>query len=255
MVLLVKTAILHGITRPQIMPTWQRYPTSTEMTCPYMHLRLGVPWYQDFKLQLIEQAGKCDWLIVDDYAIDWRWEQTLRNQVNKIMVIDGLADRKHDCEIWLDPVPKATNSNSQHLAPASCRFLLGTDFVPLRPEFIQWRSCALEHRKNMTRIKRVLITLGGSDPDNITGVVLQQLAQVTLPDNHEIDVILGSNFPYVEEIKKQIECMPVKTNLVVYVDNMAEYMTRADLAIGAGGVTVWERCCLGLPSIYSYHSR
>ncbi len=211
---------------------------------------LGTSWQRD-----AEETGEvlkresCDWLIVDHYAIDWRWESELRSLTEKIMVIDDLANRKHDCDVLLDSVCGREPEQYRDLVPTACRLLLGSKFVLLRPEFAEWRSAALQRREKTTVIRRLLVTLGGMDSDNFTGAVLDQLAEAELSADMEVDVVLGAGFARVEKVKDQAGNMSVETNISSAVDNMAERMANADLAISGSGVSVWERCCLGLPGI------
>ena len=211
---------------------------------------LGMSWERDAE-ETAEVLGKipCDWLVVDHYALDQRWESALRSVAGRIMVIDDLADRRHDCDVLLDSVCGRKPMHYQGLVPNTCRFLLGSDYVLLRPEFAEWRPVALQRRKEGRLVQRFFVTLGGVDSANLTGVVLEQLAKADLPTSSEIDVVLGAGFARGNEIKTQAEDMPVRTSVSVAVDNMAERMTYADLAICGGGVGALECCCMGLPAI------
>jgi len=197
----------------------------------------------------IRQTGPCDWLIVDHYSLDHQWEATMRPHAKKIMVIDDLANRQHDCDLLLDYLCTRRPEHYRPLTPPACRLLLGAAFTPLRPEFAELRTATLARREKTTEVGGLLITFGGADPDNLTGAVLRQLATAALPDGIAVDVILGAAFTRREEIEKAAAALPTPTAVSVAVGDMAERISRADLAIGAGGVTVWERCCLGLPSI------
>ena len=91
--------------------------------------------------------------------------------------------------------------------------------------------------------------MGGVDPDNVTGRVLEILKSCNLPRKILITVVIGETAPNVENVKKIASAISYKTEVKVNVANMAELMAHADVAIGAAGATTWERCCLGLPSI------
>ena len=190
-----------------------------------------------------------DWLIVDHYAIDIVWEKTLRSYCKKLMVIDDLGDREHLADLLLDQNYGSTVEKYKKLVPKDCKILAGTTFALLRPEFSLWRDYSLERRKHNFAINNILITLGGVDPDNYTGRILQQLASVEMNPRVEIIVVMGSTAPHLKSVQHQAADMLVKTTVKVNVSNMAELMSNADLAIGAAGATTWERCCLGLPTI------
>ncbi len=187
-----------------------------------------------------------DWLIVDHYALDQRWETMLKRYYKKLMVIDDLADRSHQCDMLLDQTYGRNIDDYKNLIPERCQLLLGSQFALIRPEFARWREYSLKRRNN-PKIKKLLITMGGVDPCNVTGQILTILADCDLPENLEITVIMGETAPHLENIKALTDSM--NYHLLINVDNMAEIMANSDLAIGAAGATTWERCCLGLPSL------
>ncbi len=210
---------------------------------------LGVSQQQDAEqckpvLELISP----DWMIVDHYAIDYHWHNTLKSNYKKLMVIDDLADRRHECDLLLDQTFAREQKDYQMLVPEGCQFLLGSQFALLRSEFAQWREFSLQ-RRNKSELKKLLITMGGVDSENVTWQVLDALAGSELPMDLTITVIMGVTAPNLDSVKQIAENMPCKTEVKVDVTNMAELMANADIAIGAVGATTWERCALGLPTI------
>lgn len=211
---------------------------------------LGCDWQIDFEqTQAQIQDLKCDWLVVDHYALDNRWEAQARTFAKQIMVIDDLADRSHDCELLLEQNLGRKPEDYQNYVPKQCQLLIGPQYVLLRPEFAKWRAYSLERRKNNPQLKTLLISLGGSDSDNITGQVLTALEKSNLPKYVNIQVIMGAAATHIESVKQQVHALPWQTEVLVNVNNMAELMANADLAIGAAGSSSWERCCLGLPTL------
>lgn len=211
---------------------------------------LGVSWQQDAEESMLAIGDSVpDWLIVDHYAIDERWHNKLREKVGKIMVIDDLADRCLDCDILLDQTYGRQVEDYLKVVPPVCQMLLGTRYALLRPEFSQLRPMAVTKRKLFNGIKRILIAMGGMDPENVTATVLEGLTRVDWKEKPVIDVVLGGNAPYLEYVVKMVK----KSNLEIFVStdvsDMADRMLAADMAIGAGGATSWERCCMGLPSL------
>ena len=189
-----------------------------------------------------------DWLIVDHYAIDYRWQIKLKNHYKNLMVIDDLADRQHECDLLLDQTFGRSEDDYNKLVPDNCSLLLGAQYALLRPEFSKWRKYSLQRRAT-PELKNILINMGGIDGDNVTGQVLHILKTCVLPEKLTVTIILGATNPNIESVKKLAMAMSIKTEVKVSVSNMAELMAKADLAIGAAGSTTWERCCLGLPSI------
>ena len=222
---------------------------SPEREIPYGRQWLGSTQQQDAEqCQLILEKIKPDWLIVDHYAIDHTWQALLKKSYKKLMVIDDLADRKHICDVLLDQTYGRNKENYTRLVPKCCQMLLGSQYALLRPEFAQWRDYSLKRRAK-PELKKILVTMGGVDPDNVTGQVLNALKNCKLPQGLEITVVMGQTAPNITAVQKQAKEMPYKTQMKINVNNMAELMANADLAIGAAGATTWERCCLGVPTL------
>ncbi len=190
-----------------------------------------------------------DWLIVDHYGIDATWEQQARTYAKRILVVDDLADRRHDCAVLLDQNLGQTDEMYHHLTPPEATLLTGAQYALLRPEFAHYRKRSLNARKNNTPIDHILVTMGGVDKDNVTAEVLSALEKSALRDETRITIVLGKKAPWLSHVKTQVVQSRMKVEVLSGVNNMAELMSQADLAIGAAGSTSWERCCLGLPSI------
>lgn len=210
---------------------------------------LGVPSEEDASQTLRAFTPlEPDWLVVDHYALDAKWERAVAGAVRNIMAIDDLANRVHECELLLDQNLGRIYSDYDGLVPEHSKRLIGPGYALLRPEFAQLRERSLERRAK-PELKRILISLGGVDRTNVTGQVLSALAEMALPADVHVDVIMGAAAPYLGEIKQQAERLPFNATVSVNVTDMAERMCLADLSIGAAGGTSWERCCLGVPSI------
>lgn len=189
-----------------------------------------------------------DWLVVDHYALDFRWEEELASHCGQVMVIDDLVDRPHTCDMVLDQTFGRHADDYRPLVPENCTLLCGSNYSLLRPEFASLRPYSLQ-RRVQPKLKHLLITMGGVDKDNVTVQVLNALRACTLPPDCEITVVMGATAPWLAEVPQLAQTMPWPTTVRVGVDNMAQLMADSDLAIGAAGATSWERCCLGLPSI------
>ena len=186
-----------------------------------------------------------DWLVVDHYAIDQTWLAAARPHVGRLFVIDDLANRLHDCDMLLDH-----NLNSRgvarydRLVPAHCARLLGPEYALLRDEFVS-------QRKNLSKrdgsVRNVLVFFGGVDPSGETLKTCEALTGLA-GTRFAVKVIAGTANPRHDEIRALCAGHSGFTFLH-RVNNMAELMAEADLAIGAGGTTTWERAYLGLPTI------
>lgn len=214
---------------------------------------LGTGWStdaQDTQQALSTHMGgvPVDWLVVDHYALEARWEEALRPNAKRILVIDDLADRLHACDLLLDQTFGRQAADYIPLVPEGCQILCGSQYALLRPEFAVLREYSLKRRAQPV-LKELLITMGGVDKDNVTGAVLQALQSCSLPEGCRLTVVMGQTAPWLKDVQDLSNTMSRPTRVLVGVDNMAQLMADSDLAIGAAGGTSWERCCLGLPSI------
>jgi UDP-2,4-diacetamido-2,4,6-trideoxy-beta-L-altropyranose hydrolase len=211
---------------------------------------LGRDWETDAEeTSAVLQSEGADLLLVDHYAIDFRWEQRLRGSCPQLMVIDDLADRQHACDVLLDQNVGRSRADYEHLVPAECRILAGPRYALLRPEFAAQRPAALARRAGRAELRHLLVTLGGVDKDNATGTVLDALAACKLPRDCRITVVMGPHAPWIASVKAQAAAMSRPVEVLSGVANMAAIMADSDLAIGAVGGTALERCCLGLPTL------
>lgn len=188
------------------------------------------------------------WIVVDHYALDAQWERIMTKPGRKLMAIDDLADRAHLCEILLDQNLGRLPLNYSSLTSSSCELLMGPSYALLRPEFSMLRTKSLAYRES-PRLRRILITMGGVDANNVTALMLQLLKNIRWPGEAHITVVMGRNSPWLVDVQRLAESMHCPTEVVSDVSDMALRMSLSDLAIGGAGSTSWERCCLGLPSL------
>ena len=208
----------------------------------------GVGWAQDAAETRAVLDDAPDWLVMDHYAFDMRWQRQACPEATRLMVIDDLADRPHTCDMLLDQNLGHGAGDYDGLVPETCTRLVGPRYALLRPEFAAARAGALAARAGRG-LRHLLISLGGVDRVDATSVVLNALRDTPLPRNLCITVIMGRNAPALERVRALARDMPRPTQVEVDVDDMAARMAAADLAIGAAGSTTWERCALGLPAI------
>lgn len=196
----------------------------------------------------ILQELNASYLVADHYGLDIRWERAMRGLCKRLLVIDDLADRPHDCDVLLDQTLGRSPHEYDGLLPIYALRLCGADHALLRNEFRTWRSVSLQRRTTPATLNRLLVTLGGVDKDNFTVKVLDALLHSRIPPACVITVVMGTSAPWTDQVKDKAANMPWHTEVLVNVDNMAELMASCDAAIGAAGSTSWERCCLGLPT-------
>lgn len=207
---------------------------------------LGVSQQQDTEQSISAlNAERPDWLIVDHYGLDADWERRIRPHVGKVMVIDDLANRAHECDVLLDQnYSEQLEQRYKGLVPESCTILNGPKYALLRPEYGFYRTLLQDH---VGKVERIFVFFGGSDANNVTGMALEVLSHPNL-QSVQVDVVVGANNPHLNSIQQQIANRP-NTTLYGPRSHLADLMAKADLALGAGGVSTSERLCLGVPSM------
>ena len=207
---------------------------------------LGTDWHTDAEQALTALRGMHhDCLVVDHYALDARWKQLLRAGCRRLMVIDDLADSPHDCGLLLDQNLVANLYNRyETLLPEKSANLLGPRYALLQPAY------AVLHEQARPRSRypqRVFVFFGGVDLDNLTHTTLTALLQLDL-SNIQVDVVVAEKNPHREALERLVRDVP-NIHLHGLQPTLAPMLLAADLAIGAGGTTNWERLCLGLSTL------
>ncbi|WP_163339201.1 UDP-2,4-diacetamido-2,4,6-trideoxy-beta-L-altropyranose hydrolase [Desulfopila sp. IMCC35008] len=206
---------------------------------------LGVDQVVDAKatMRFLSQ-NKFETLIVDHYALDNRWESAVRPMVDRIMVIDDLANRTHDCDILLDQnYYQDMEQRYRDLVPSCCTKLLGPRFALLRKSFLAMRKTT-EVRSG--QVKRLLLFFGGVDFHNYTTLAINALLSLDVK-GVDVDVVIGRQHPFKKDIYRV--CEEYGFTCHIQTDEIEKLMASADLSIGAGGTVTMERCCLGLPTM------
>lgn len=186
-----------------------------------------------------------NYVIVDHYGLDINWEKHVRNMTERIMVIDDLADREHECHLILDMTYKATKKKYLGLIPHDAIGLFGVKYSLLRDQFKNKKKKRLTY--NEKRIK-IHVFFGGADPENHTSkysnIILENFP------NTEILAVVSGTFEFIYDLEKIKKNYGNRFSWEKQVENMALNMSQCDIALGAPGTTTWERACVGLPSAY-----
>lgn len=184
-------------------------------------------------------------VVLDGYHFDTHYQKSIKLKGYRLLCID---DYGHAAQYCADVILNQNLSADIGLYP-NCSpntiFLLGPSYALLRKEFIRWKNWA---RVIPNVAKKVLITMGGTDKDNFTLKVIHALNRISIPDL-EVTVLLGSTNQHKSEIENTLKSAPFKSQLLVSVDDVAEVMAWADVAIATGGSTSWELAFMGLPSV------
>ena len=186
-----------------------------------------------------------DVLVIDDYSTTFDLEATLKNSARRLVVLDDLADRNHPANLLLDPGYGRLDADYDGLLPDDARRLIGPDFALLRAPFAARRTEALT-RPITKRPERLCLSFGLSDVDGIAARAVK-LARATLPEV-QIDLALAAAAESLRAVRRMAQT-DERIHLHVNATDMADLMAAADIGVGAGGASTWERACLGLPTL------
>jgi len=195
---------------------------------------------------------QCDLMVIDHYGLDQDYHAMCRKWAKQIMVIDDLANRQYDCDILLDQTYGRSASDYKSLTLDYCEILCGHDYILLKDAFLSLREVAIKKRHSTERVQNILINFGSTNPNGIIQTTLTALSKFVdwpLTINVVCSTIAEELDAVSELISEMNEAGDHKVTLKLDVTNMEEFMMDADLAIGAGGTTSWERACLGLPTL------
>lgn len=232
------------------------------------------PWLQGFEMQSlytqgqftseIDDAQKCvqhisegDWLVVDDYRLGEQWETALKRKAERVIVIDDLANRKHDCDFLIDYRWCEQNHHQmryQGLVPANCQQLLGPDYCLLAPQYAEKNAeegaeegaekCAQRTAEPFV----VLLSLGGGGDISLLANLLRELVNETKDQNIEFWPVVGALGKQSSALDKLADeyrnIKPLRG-----VTNLAAYYAKASLFMGAAGTSIYEVNAMGLPAI------
>jgi len=224
--------------------------TTQEIDGPTSHASWAeVTWEVDVEESLQKlNTLYFNWLIIDHYAFDYRWEEAMSGVAKSIMVIDDLADRNHKCNILLDQNLGRKEKDYINFILPNTKLLIGSNYALLRTEFYnlrkQYRSVC---KKKLSY--SLFVCMGGTDKDNFTGKLLDRLIKVKILELKKIIIVMGENSIWLDEIRSKIANFKNDIEIFVGSKQISKIMMKTDMAIGAAGMIAWERCCLGLPSV------
>jgi len=186
-----------------------------------------------------------DVAVFDGYGIDREIERQWRGRSLRV-VFDDLADRPHECDLLVDSGPARTVKDYEAHVGTDCEVMAGPAYAVLRPAFPAARKRSLARRATGV-VRRVFVSMGYTDVGGVTRRVVEGVFAAS--PEWQIDVVTGHGAESLSWLRQSA----ARERLSIHVDldstAMVELMVSADLAVGAGGGTALERCCLGLPSL------
>jgi UDP-2,4-diacetamido-2,4,6-trideoxy-beta-L-altropyranose hydrolase len=187
------------------------------------------------------QTG-ASWVVVDRYATDDSAYRLWREQGLKVLAIDDICEHPFPVEILLNQNAGAVDLHYE-VSDDTVR-LLGPRYALVRDAYRQARPAA---PRTIDEVRRVMVFMGGTDPDDATGRVLAAIEAVGRC--LEVEVIVGSGYPHVDRLQGAARSSRHHVEVHRDVPDLVEPMSRADIAISAGGSVTWELCCMGVPMV------
>ena len=189
-------------------------------------------------------SATCPWLVLDGYHFTPNYQKVIRENGYRLLVIDDMAHIDHyHADILLNQNIHA--SSLRYSCDMDTVKLLGCEYVLLRREFLKYKNWK---REIPEKARKILVTMGGGDPDNVTLKVIKALNSLNDSDI-EVKIVAGPMNPNINSLEKKLHNSPYALGLLSRASNMPELMAWADIAISAGGSTCWELAFMGLPSL------
>ena len=192
-------------------------------------------------LELAHEIG-AEWLVLDGYHFGTDFQRFIKNAGTRLLVIDddGCAGQ-YVADLILNPNPCATRA--MYRCDDASTMLLGSRYALLRREFLLARPA---NREYVARAKRVLVTLGGADPDNCTRTILKAIGSIQALTTI---AVLGPSNQHAPELKQLAPRTGGRIIIRRNPPDMPQLMTWADLAVSAAGSTSWELAFAGVPML------
>jgi UDP-2,4-diacetamido-2,4,6-trideoxy-beta-L-altropyranose hydrolase len=189
--------------------------------------------------------ANADWIVVDGYQFGSDYQSLIKSAGFKVLFLDDYAHAEpYSADLVLNQNLQASPSLYAKRGP-STQLLLGPRYAMLRREFRPWRNW---QRETSPVGRKILVTMGGSDPDNLTAKVIAAIENISDP-SLEATVLVGGSNPHLRSVKGLIRAQKLAIRLVIDACNVSEWMKWADVAVAGAGTTFWEMCFLGLPGL------
>jgi UDP-2,4-diacetamido-2,4,6-trideoxy-beta-L-altropyranose hydrolase len=188
-----------------------------------------------------EKNGQRDWVVLDGYHFTSEYQQAVRDRGHPLLVIDDMNHLPfYHADILLNQNLHALDL--KYCSDSDTTLLLGSRYVLLRREFLEYRKC---RRRIPDKARKILVTMGGSDPGNVTLMVIDALRNLN-DSEIEIKVVIGPANPHRETLSKALTGANFPEELIVNPSNMPELMN-GGYGHHAGGSTCWELAFMGVP--------
>ena len=203
------------------------------------------PHVSDWNLtnKVLASAPDC-WVVLDGYHFGVDYQVRIKKMGNKLLVIDDMAKLDHYyADIVLNQNLHA--ADLKYNCGPNAKLLLGTKYVLLRREFTRRIGVKKDIPKVATKI---LVTLGGTDPNNLSEKVILSMQGLNLTGSR-IKLVVGYANRNLDRLCKATRKAGLRAEIIKGAPDMSKPMGWADVAISSGGTTVWELAFMGVPSL------
>lgn len=184
-----------------------------------------------------------NWVVMDGYGFGSDYQATIKNQGLLTALYDDNAHQANYAVHLLINHNLHACTEAYRSSGQGIRLLLGTRYVALRREFLRQTTapaCSSPQRLH------VLISLGGSDEADWTRIAVEALAQRS---DVEVTVTAGAAYPFGDRLRNLAAQAKCRMEVLSNVTNIAALLARTHLCIGAAGISTWERCFMGVPTV------
>jgi UDP-2,4-diacetamido-2,4,6-trideoxy-beta-L-altropyranose hydrolase len=219
-----------------------------EESCEVLSIPSAVGTQDDANRTIaLARERKSDWIVVDGYQFTADYQQAQKAAGFKVLFLDDYGSARHYfADVVLNQNVHA-NEEMYGARESYTRLLLGPRYCLLRREFRPWRGWK---REIAPTGRKILVTMGGSDPGNVTVTVIEALRHLSnVLSDIEVTVAVGGSNPHFESLQRSASRGGGRFRLLKGVANMPELMAPADLAVAGAGTTCWEMCLLQLPLV------
>ena len=191
---------------------------------------------------------KPDMVIADHYGLTRVWHNQIKAHIPSLVIYDDLGDRSINANLVINPNFGWLDKQYLGLVEPETKLVLGPEYATLNTNFHKFRNASIGARKDRG-LNHILISFGGADPKNFTAKVLDVIRKVSFNQPIKLTVVAGLLNKNINILRHLISSMAFDVVLVSHLDRIWETYLKTDLVIGAVGTSIWERCCLGVPSI------
>lgn len=203
--------------------------------------------YEQDADKFIMHIAKNDLVVLDGYHFKTDYQQTIKNNCFKLICIDDLHAWHQVADVVINHADGVTEKDYE--AEAGTKFCLGLDYILLRKPFLN----APPQTKITKSIKKVFISMGAADVNNITQKFLQALVQLKFVE--EIDLMLGAINPHLktmDEFIAQHRHVNIVKHFNISATELCDLLQKCDVAICPASSISYECCAVGIPLLTGY---